>query len=70
MITDEISQLPTLLQGKGEEKKEREANGGTLEIYNEYGKSVATVQSNKEADGAIVLYDRYGDLIRSKTGKK
>jgi hypothetical protein len=31
---------------------------------------VATVQADKNSDGAIYLSDRYGDYGWSKTGKK
>ena len=44
--------------------------GGTLGIYNKHGNEVAAVQANKEGDGAIYLFDRYGDLGWGMTGKK
>ena len=44
--------------------------GGALEIYNKYGKEVATVQADKKSDGGIFLFDRYGNLGWTKTGKK
>ena len=46
-----------------------EGSGGIV-IYNKYSKAVATIQSNKDEDGAIALYDRYGDIGWGETGKK
>jgi len=43
---------------------------GGLEIFNKYGKWVASVQANKDGDGAIVLFDRYGDFGWGMTGKR
>ena len=47
-----------------------EENGGSLEIYNKHNKQVVALQSNKNLDGAIGLYDRYGDLGWGETGKQ
>jgi len=37
--------------------------GGTLDIYNRYGKEVATVQANKKSDGAIFIYNKEGKPV-------
>ena len=47
-----------------------EENGGSLEIYNKHNKQVVALQSNKNLDGAIGLYDRYGDHGWSRSGKQ
>ena len=44
--------------------------GGTLEIYNKHEKQVVTLQANKNSDGAIGLYDRYGDIGWAESGKQ
>jgi len=41
-----------------------------LGIYNKHNKQVVALQSNKNLDGAIGLYDRYGDLGWGETGKQ
>ena len=45
-------------------------DGGSLNIYNKHEKKVATLQSNKNLDGAIYLFDRYGEIGWAKTGKQ
>ena len=44
--------------------------GGDLRIYNKHEKQVVTLQANKNSDGAIGLYDRYGDLGWAESGKQ
>ena len=44
--------------------------GGKLDIYNKHEKLVATLQSNKDFDGLIGLFDRYGDAGWGETGKQ
>ena len=45
-------------------------NGGSIFIYNAHGVRVAVIQANKNKDGVIALYDRYGDLGWAQTGKR
>ena len=45
-------------------------SGGGLWIYNKHEKQVVALQANKNSDGAIGLYDRYGDLGWAKTGRQ
>ena len=45
-------------------------DGGNFWIYNKHNKQVVALQSNKNLDGAIGLYDRYGDLGWGETGKQ
>ena len=45
-------------------------NGGLLDIYNKHEKRVATLQANKNSDGLIGLYDRYGDFGWGESGKQ
>ena len=44
--------------------------GGDLRIYNKHEKRVVTLQANKNSDGAIGLYDRYGDIGWAESGKQ
>ena len=44
--------------------------GGGLWIYNKHEKQVVALQANKNSDGAIGLYDRYGDPGWAKTGRQ
>lgn len=44
--------------------------GGQITILNQHEKNVVVMQANKDADGMIALYDRYGDLGWAATGKK
>lgn len=44
--------------------------GGDLRIYNKHEKQVVTLQANKNSDGAIGLYDRYGDIGWAESGKQ
>ncbi|MAH27439.1 MAG: hypothetical protein CMK61_01890 [Pseudoalteromonadaceae bacterium] len=45
-------------------------SGGGLWIYNKHEKQVVALQANKNSDGAIGLYDRYGDPGWAKTGRQ
>ena len=47
-----------------------EVNNGNLSIFNMHGKKVIALRVNKDADGTIALYDRYGDLGWTATGKQ
>ena len=47
-----------------------EEGGGTLDIYNQYNKRVVSIQANKNRDGAIYLYDRYGEPGWVMSGKR
>ena len=44
--------------------------GGNLGIFNKHEKQVVALQANKNSDGAIGLYDRYGDLGWAESGKQ
>jgi len=44
--------------------------GGVLGIFNKHGNPVVLVRSNKDSDGAINLFDRYGKLGWDMTGKR
>jgi type 1 fimbria pilin len=45
-------------------------SGGGLWIYNKHEKQVVALQANSNSDGAIGLYDRYGDPGWAKTGRQ
>ena len=44
--------------------------GGIFEAFNENGEKVASLGTNKENDGMVVLLDRYGDIGWGASGKK
>ena len=44
--------------------------GGIISVNNAHGVEVVNIQANKDKDGAIGLFDRYGDLGWFKTGKQ
>ena len=43
---------------------------GDITIYNRHDKEVIVMQGDKDADGLIILNDRYGDAGWYKTGKQ
>ena len=53
-----------------EDGKTGEVFGGDFRVYNIQGARVATIQANKDKDGTLALYDRYGDLGWIRTGKQ
>ena len=47
-----------------------ESGGGILEAYNKHGVKVLHAGEGAELHGAIVVFDRYGDIGWGETGKK
>ena len=45
-------------------------DGGVLDIYNKRENQVVSLQVNKNADGGIYLYDRYGEFGWGMSGKQ
>ena len=45
-------------------------SGGSIGVNNTHGVKVVNIQANKNKDGAIGLFNRYGDLGWSKIGKR
>ena len=44
--------------------------GGYVTVNNVHGVEVVAIQANKNKDGMIILYDRYGDVGWIKSGKQ
>ena len=59
-----------VILSSGENDKAGKVFGGDLQVYNIQGERIATIQANKDKDGMIVLYDRYGNIGWGKIGKQ
>ena len=59
-----------VILSSSEDDKTSKVFGGDLQVYNIQGERITTIQANKDKDGMIVLYDRYGNIRWGKIGKQ